>query len=213
MRLSSHANRRSGFTLVEVLVAGTASALILGCLCGVYFAIARSWQRQQGQAEALVATSQACSRLSDYISQSVGAIVYSRFSTGDSLAVNLPADTLSSNLYAPIWSDGKLQYRSGQWIGFYLSDSTGNYNRTGDILWAATVKLNVYPVIITPDRTWSMYYNQNRGRTAPLRSIRFTLTEDGSRKQVTMKIVSAYKIGNTEAQISQTRTTCLRNSE
>lgn len=214
MKLSYRANKRSGFTLVEVMVAGTASALVLGCLCSIYFAIARSWERQQGQASALMATSQACSRIADYLSQATGVVVVDRFTTGDAIAVVLPADSISGGFYVPTWSGGTLQYRSGQWIAFYLSDSSGSIYRSGDILWAGCVTWTYCGTwIVTPDKAWSLYYSSSRGRISPINCIKFVEQQVGSRTAVKITVAANYKVGNTTQQLSQTRTVCLRNSE
>ncbi len=145
-----------GFTLAELLIATTITALVLASLCGVYFTTAREWERQQGEADALLATSQTCARLADYVSQATGVSVQTRFATDDALAINLPADK-AYGFYAPIWSGDLLRYRSGTWVIFYLSDSTGSYMHTGDILWAATFTWAGFPASVVPDRSWSMY--------------------------------------------------------
>lgn len=211
MRHSLLADRnKSGFTLVELLIASTVLTLILTSLCGIYFSVAKEWERQDGRGTALAATSMACTRLSDYISQSVGAVVVNRLDTGDALAVNLPADS-AYGTYVPTWSGGKVQYQGGGWIIFYLSDSTGNYNRAGSILWAATMNWGSFPGSVTPDATWSLYYDQPKGRIAPISSIQFTLVND-SLARVTVTATSTYKTGTTQSQVRLVRTVCLQNA-
>lgn len=211
MRRSSFAGRVKGFTLVEVLITSTVLSLVLTSLCGIYLAVSKEWERQNGRGTALGATSMACSKMSDYISQSVGAVVVNRFSTGDALAINLPANTAYSGLYVPTWSCGKVQYQSGIWIVFYLSDSTGNYSRSGNILWAATMTWANFPNSVIPDPIWSLYYDQTKGRISPVTSLQFTTTTD-SLPKVTMVVTSAYKIGTTQSQVQLTRTVCLQNA-
>jgi len=201
----------AGFTLAELLVATAITALVLASLCGVYFSTAKEWERQQGEADALLATSQTCTRLADYVSQATGMTVRTRFTSSDTLTINLPADK-AYGIYAPIWSGGVVQYRSGTWVAFYLSDSTGSYMLNGNILWAATFTWAGFPASVVPDRAWSIYYNTQIGRTASLKSIRFTSDTSGVRPAVTITVVSAYKIGATEEQITQSRTVCLRNA-
>jgi prepilin-type N-terminal cleavage/methylation domain-containing protein len=185
---TSSRNRR-GFTLVELLIASTVLSLILTSLCGIYLSVAREWERQNGRGTALGATSMACTRLSDYISQSVGVVVVNRLATGDALAVNLPSNS-AYGTYVPTWSGGKVQYQSGSWIIFYLSDSTGNYNVGGNILWAATM---------------------NWGRIAPISSIQFSLVTD-SLPRVTITATSTYNTGTTQSQVRLVRTVCLQNA-
>ena len=212
MRHSLLADRsRRGFTIVEVLITSTVLSLVLTSICGIYFAVSKEWERQDGRGTALGATSMACSRLSDYISQSVGAVVMTRFTSGDAIAVNMPANTAYGGVYVPTWSSGKVQYQSGNWLIFYLSDATGNYSRAGTILWAATMTWGGFPGSVTPDSTWSLYYNQPKGRITPVTSIQFTLT-NSSLPRVTIAATSSYKTGTTQSQVSLTRTVCLQNA-
>ncbi|MGC8862875.1 MAG: PulJ/GspJ family protein [Armatimonadota bacterium] len=202
---------RGGFTLAELMVATTITALVLSSLCGVYFATAGEWERQQGEADALVATSQTCARLADYVSQATGVVINTRFTPNDTLAVNLPADRAYGS-YAPVWGGNVVRYRSGSWVIFYLSDSSGSYLTNGSILWAATFTWAGFPASVVPDRAWSMYYNTQLGRTASIRTIRFALDSSGSYPSVTITVASAYRIGGTEKQLTQSRTVCVRNA-
>lgn len=212
MRHSLLADRnKHGFTLVEVLITSTVLSLVLTSICGIYFAVSKEWERQDGRGTALGATSMACSRLSDYISQSVGAVVVTRFSTGDALAVNMPANTAYGGTYVPTWSGGKVQYQSGNWLIFYLSDATGNYNRAGTILWAATMTWSGFPGSVTPDSSWSLYYDLGKGKITPITSLQFVLTND-SLPRVTITAASSYKTGTTQSQVTLTRTVCLQNA-
>lgn len=186
-------------------------ALVLTSLCGIYISVAREWQRQQGQADALVATSTACSRLADYISQATGVSVQTRYTSGDTLALNMPADTRNNDIYIPTWSDGIVQYRSGNWIIFYLSDTSGSYSKSGNILWCASMNWTFFPWSVSPDASWSLYYNMNKGRIAPIDSLQFTLTTD-AHPRVTISAVSTYSVLSTTARIQQKRTVCLRNA-
>lgn len=198
-------------TLVELMIASAITAVVLTSLCGIYFSVARGFERQQGEADALLATTNACSKLSDYASRAMSAYVIDRFDIGDTLALNMPLDTAHNGLYVPIWNGGKLQCRSGQWLLFYLSDKTGSYNNKGDILWAATVTYNG-TYVITPDSAWSLYYDTGQGRVAPIDSVKFTVVDTPSGDKVTINVVASYEAGNTRKQIQQSRTVCLRNS-
>lgn len=213
MKLLSRATRsRRGLTLVELMVASAVTVFIIGSICGVYFSVVKEWQRQQGEGDALVATTRACSRVADYAAVAVGTYVTTRFTTNDVLTLNLPLDTAYSGTYVPIWNGGKMQYRSGPWIAFYLSDSTGNINRTGDILWAANVDMSGGSPVVVPDTSWSMYYNLNVGRITPLKSVRFDLDQSGAKPLLTITAVSGYKVGGAEKQLRETRTVCMRNA-
>ncbi|MGI6294833.1 MAG: PulJ/GspJ family protein [Armatimonadota bacterium] len=207
---SVNKTQKNGFTLVEVLVVSTVLALLLTSLCGIYLSVAGEWERQGGQGTALVATSMACTRLSEIMSQATGAVVLQRFEPGDAIAVNLPADR-AGGIYVPVWNSGKVQYQSGNWVVFYLSDSTGNYNRTGDILWSASMNWGMYPRGIVPDAGWSLYYNQPIGRVAPISSLQFSMSTD-DRPLVTIVATSEYKAGATQATLRQHKSICLQNA-
>jgi prepilin-type N-terminal cleavage/methylation domain-containing protein len=200
-----------GFTLAELLVSMCVMSIVLSSLCGIYFATAQEWQRQYGQNDALVATSQTCSRISDYVSQAVGAAVVTRFFANDTLLLNMPADQSGAD-YAPVWSGGKMQYRSGSWIAFYLSDSTGSALVNGDILWSGRASWAAGVYTITPDSDWSLYYGSQKGRIAPLTSLRFALDESGARPLVTITAVSTFPVGQTQKQTSMSKAVCLRNT-
>ncbi len=207
------ASKRSvGFSLVELLVASSVTAIVLTGICGVYFTIAREWERRQGLAQANTAVVDACSRLSQYISQAVGVELLTRFTSDDAIAVNLPLDSPYANVYAPVWSGGRFRFRSGSWIVFYLSDSTGSYYRYGDILWAGTMTWTGFPASVVPDNSWSMYYNTARGRTEGIKSLRFSMSSSGTRLIVTVTALATYTIGGVEKQVSHTRVVCLRNA-
>lgn len=199
-------------TLVEVLIVSAIMSVLFASLCEIYFSVADNSQRQRGEGEALVACSQACSRLNDYLSNAVTATVITRLSSGDTIAVCLPMDSAYTGLYVPAWTGGKLQYRNGNWLVFYLSDTSGNYSRNGTILWAATMTWAGYPGSVVPDSSWSLYYGQARGRIAPLKSLSFSLTSGTGGTRVTMSAVAAYKAGRSEKQFRLTRTVFLRNS-
>ncbi|MGQ9454322.1 MAG: PulJ/GspJ family protein [Armatimonadota bacterium] len=213
MKHLSHANRRnSGFSLMELLVASSVVAIVITSVCGVYFSVARAWEHQQGVARVSIAVESACTRLAQYISQAVSAQVVPRFASSDALAINLPLDSPYPGVYSPVWSRNRCQFRSGTWIIFYLSDSTGSYSRSGNILWAATMSWSDFPSSVSPDRGWSMYYDTNRGRVEDLKSLSFVVDSGGSRPMVVVTATASYSVGGAERDVSMTRTICLHNT-
>ncbi len=211
MRRLSPANRtQHGFTLIELLVVSAVLALVLTSLCGIYLSVAGEWERQDGRGTALSATSMACSRLTEMMSQATGAVVLQRFDPGDAIAVSMPANS-ANGIYVPTWNNGKVQYQSGNWVVFYLSDSTGNYNRTGDILWSASMNWGTYPRGIVPNTEWSLYYNRPAGRVAPISSLQFSVTT-GERPIVTIVAISQYKAGAAQAALRRQKSVCLQNA-
>ena len=200
-------------TLVELtVVIGVISFVLVG-LCEMYFAVSREWERQQGQGAALDATSQACARLNDYISQATDALPIIRPGQSDCLAVNLPADQ-AHGIYVPAPSGGELLYRTGTWILFYLSDSTGGYTRNGNILWCGTIPSPAQASTVVPDSNWSLYGN-GAGKITPISSMQFSLDASGLRKAVTATVTSAYTINQVtrgQGQLQQNITVCLSNN-
>ena len=210
-RFSTNANEDSGFTLLELLVTVAVLAVILTGLCEAFMANQRAWKRQSGASSALLATDAALSSLGSYASNAMDAQVYTRFSGNDVLAICLPAD-IAHGAYVPTTSVG-WDYRRGQCVVFYLSDSTGSYLRSGDILWAGTMLGWGTPssANVTPDSTWSLYPGTTVGRVAPIGSVTFGLTSGPSVKNVCMTVVASYKAGSTTAILRRTRNICLRS--
>ncbi len=202
----------AGFTLVELLVALTITSFVLVAACGSYFCTANEWQRQQGEAGAFLATSRACSTLGSNISQAYSATLETRFQTSDAIAINLPATTANS-IYVPTWSNNELQYTSGNWEIFYLSDSTGSYSKSGNILWEGAMSWTNFPSSVVPNSGWSLYYNSSHGQISPISSIKFALDTTGDRPKVTITATSSYTFGPATRQFSLTRAVALRNSD
>ena len=212
MRRSSPNNNKSGMALIELMMVAAILSLILTSLCGTFFMVQREWQRQRGREDALMAASRASSRLASYISQCIDVTVLNRFGTGDAIAVNLPMDT-ANGAYAPVWSGGRFSYRGGSWIVFYLSDLTGGYQKSGNVLWAASFpSWGGFPGNLVPDASWSLYYG-GRGRIEPVSSLRFTLDTTGVRPKVVLTVTSSYRVGGISRQLSQSRTVCVRNTK
>ena len=214
MKRSSRVSNELGMTLVELLVTAAVISAVLTSLCGIFLAVYSEWDRGAGEGQALLATSNACSRVADYTAQAVSAQTFRRFlATDDTLAICMPANS-AYGIYVPTWSGGQFRCLPGTWIVFYLSDSTGGYARSGDILWAGTfTTLAGFPANVVPDQSWSLYYDQSAGRIAPLSSLEFVYDASGSRPSVTIKATSQYDVRKSNVrQLQLSRTVCLRNS-
>lgn len=204
--------RRKGLTLVELTITVGVVSLVLASLCEIFFAVNREWGFQQGQATALDATSQAISAITPYLQQAVDVTVTTRLFANDALVVDLPADT-AHGIYIPRRNGTKLNYQAGQKIIFYLSDSSGSYLKSGDILWCGTAAGIVPLPIVTPDQNWSLYPN-GVGKVTPIDSIQFTVTGGGSRKKVTVTVSSDHTTNGVSRQVDslqQSVTVALRN--
>ena len=209
-RSSQNINNYKGFTLFELLITIAVMAVVLTGLCEVYFAVCQDWERQFGKGGAINATSQTIAKISENIMQSDDAAIVDRFTTGDVLALNLPADK-AHGIYVPMPVLDKLKYRSGRWIVFYLSDSTGSYSKNGDTLWLGNV--NAYGNVI-PDINWSKYPN-GLGKITPLSSIRFAIYTSGIRELISIEAKSSYTINKASNQsdiFKQSASVCVRNN-
>jgi hypothetical protein len=211
MRLLSRKKaNKGGLTLVELLVAASVSSLLLGSVCGIYFTIASDWQRQQGQQDAMDATSSACTRLSDYVSKCTTGYILTRFTTADTLAIALPADQAHGE-FVPVWDGGEFKTRTGNWIVFYLSDSTGSYYRNGDILWAGSMNWYGFPASVVPDKKWSLYYNSSKGNISGIKSLKFIVPGGTDKPYLTITVTSSYRVRGKIKTITRSKTISSKN--
>ncbi len=197
-------------TLVELLVAGVIASFVLTSLCGVYFLVGREWERQRSKQEAIAAATDAASQLASYSANATYVFSLTRFTTGDTLVVCLPADT-AYGVSVPVWDGSQYHYRLGTWVIFYLSDKTGSYRTQGNILWAGTVtNWSTFPDSVVPDSSWSLY-NGNTGKLTPITSLAFTVTDNDYRSTVAMQIGTTYKVGRSSVSFTHSRVQSARN--
>lgn len=198
--------------MAELLVVTSILALLLTSLCGVYLAMVFQWQRQQGEGDALVATSRTFAAVSAELSQAVTANLVNQRGPDSAIIYTLPLDKdTTGQYYVPKWVGNALQYRPGAQKAFYLSDSTGNFDRTGKILWRGVIS-GSYPFsyTITPDPTWDA--DAQRGRISPLDSLHFSTDNWGSPLRVTVTTTTSYLINNSNTQMTRNLSVFLRNA-
>ncbi len=198
-------------TLIEVMIVVAVLSVVLSSLCGVYITVGDEWQRQDGSRDCQIAASSACNRIGDYISQGVQFRFLKKNGSTDNnvLAVCLPADS-AYGMYVPVPDNDQFKYQDGSWVVFYLSDSTGSYSASGNILWAATAaQESDIPDHIVPDVTWSLYPGSTRGLITPLSSVSF---QDNSVdfRAVTVTAGAQCKAGVTTKTIQMSKTVCSR---
>ena len=208
---STRDSRTTGFTLVELLVTISCMAVVFSGLCGVFLANQAEFDRQSGISTALVATRTACDEIGTQVENAMYAKVFTRYTSGDTLAICLPADS-AYGTYVPV-SANSYKYRNGQSWVFYLSDSTGNYYRPGNILWRATLAEWKNPVatVITPDTAWSCLPDTTQGRIAPITSVTFSMPFSWKSAMVNVTVSADYKASSTVASLTRTRKACLRS--
>lgn len=203
---------RAGFTLAELLVVVSILSILLTSLCGIYLAMVMQWERQQGQGDALIATSRAFTTMSSELSQAVSVDMIDHSGHNSAVVYTLPLDKDSSNqYYVPKWVGGSLQYRAGAKMAFYLSDSTGQFDRNGNILWRGVVS-GTYPFsgTISPDPSWDA--DPQRGRIAPLDSLSFDTDNWAHPVRVTVTATSSYVIRDSTTHMTRKLSIFLRNA-
>lgn len=182
MRHSSQSISSSGFTLVELVVAVALVALVVGATLLVFWSGITLWDRHQAESTALWNSTEAVRRIMADARDAARCAVWARSGLSDALEVILPADTDANGNYVPAWYQGKLIYREGQRVIFYLSDATGAYDASGQILWRGTISGASNPTRsnVAPDTQWSLYYNTRQGQLSGIESVTFaTQDKDG----------------------------------
>lgn len=188
-------------------------SILLTSICGIYLAILNEWQRQQGQGDSLVAISRTFAAVSSELSQAITVDSLDHHGHHCVIVYTLPLDKDSSGqYYVPKWVDGNLEYRPGPQKAFYLSDSSGDYDHTGDILWRGTIS-GVYPFAYTivPDPTWDA--DAQRGRISHLDSLTFDPDDWGNPHDVTINASSSYKFRDSNTVMDRTLVVSLRNAD
>jgi hypothetical protein len=124
------------------------------------------WSRQQAETTARWNSTEATCQIADQARQAVRCRKGDRPGLPDALEVVLPADTDADGNYVPVWEQGKLIYREGPRLIFYLSDESGGYDAVGSILWRGVITDLEKPGVanVDPDEAWSLYYDTGRGR-------------------------------------------------
>lgn len=202
----------SGVTLAELLVVTSVLSILLTSLCGIYLAMISQWQRQQGQGDSLVATSRTFTAVSSELSQAITVDCLNHQGAHGTIVYTLPLDKDATNTYyVPKWVNGTLQYRPGQQKVFYLSDSTGQFDHTGNILWRGIIS-GSYPFSysITPDPAWDA--DPQRGQISPIDSLSFDSDNWGHPLRLTVTVNTSYTTGDSTASISRSLSVFLRNA-
>lgn len=122
---------RRGVTLIEILVAATVLALVMGAVLGVFNFSTRQWGRQVSRSEALLSANQAMNALCKDIGNSINV---QADSSGVLSVFTLPGRTDAAGNYVPVLQNGSLAYQPGLQIHYHLSNGKGNA-QGGTNLW------------------------------------------------------------------------------
>lgn len=206
-----------GFTLVELLVTVMVFSVVVTGLCDVFIANQNAWNRQSSASDALIASDTATANLQSYISNAMDSRIYTRTTTADVLVVCLPAD-FAHGVYVPsregiFGHTDTLEYQPGQSIVFYLSDSTGSYDHTGNILWAGSLPGWATPdaTNVCPDESWSLHPGTSQGRCSPVTSLKFVAPPGQQYASIEATVTSSYNVAGKTVTLTRTRRICLRN--
>lgn len=183
-------------------------SLVLTAICGVYLMIQTEWSRQQGQEDTRTAARQAILDVAAYMKVAYSANVMTRFTPNDTLRFYLPMD-MAYGIYVPQRSSNNYRPDTLTPYYFYLSDSTGDYTHSGDILWAGY--WSSWRVVGDP--SWSLYPGTTKGRIAPVQSLSFAVDNTGFRPRVTTTVTTSCTIKGTQKQFILSAVTSLRNSD
>lgn len=165
---------RRGFTVTEVIIASATSVLMLTTLVSLfYFCTVRSANAVANAGSVLQAQILA-DELGHMIRNSVSGSVQTHATLGrKSLRLVMPTvasdtdgngaiDTFQPSTVSRTNSE---KYGAAKRVWFYMSDATGLYDRSGNILWRAEVDGDGVPTSPTErKRAWGYYYTTNNHR-------------------------------------------------
>ncbi len=151
--------RQAGLTLVEGLVVLAVGSTLVALLLMVYVQGTGRYSHLQAQS----LTERVVENAFREIEDACWRAMYAEVKNGK-LFFTYPRDFDAYGNPIPHNEGGRVRYRRGERFVYYLSDATGNPNRSGTILWRGIVAPNG---AILPDRERSLYSN-GRGRITPL---------------------------------------------
>jgi type II secretory pathway pseudopilin PulG len=174
-------NRKRGFTLVELLIVSSLTTMVVGTLGAVVTTVlTRSSYSITNTSNVLEqhllfeeigqTIEQACEV--ELVTQGgMTALVCTMPKTGvDTTGDNVPdkfePDTVSRRQIG--------KYERGLRIWYYRSDATGEFGKSGSVLWRAIMSNSNKPGASDADRSWAYYY-EGKPRWGLIESVGFTL--------------------------------------
>lgn len=193
--------RRSGVTLIELMIACGLTALIVTAVLGVYVYALQLWDRGQAESSTYTTASLGMVRICKALEQAT----YADTDAYGNLKIWVPRDRETGGDYLPCWeSNAQLAYHMGDEVIFYLSNYTGASSASGDILWKR--------VNGCPDTGWSMFPNSKQGRVSPVQSLSLQVVYvSGTRRLVQVTLTAQQKVGRKTESLTLKRYVYLRN--
>jgi hypothetical protein len=130
---------KSGFSLIEALIAMVVMVFILGAVGILYFTSFRVWQRCSAQSQADPPAHLAIGRITKELKNASAVTTIA----ANSLSFTLPATTLVQNPYngSEYIKVNVLPLTPARQISYYLSDATGAAGGSGTMLWRSEQNL------------------------------------------------------------------------
>ncbi len=195
--------RHQGLSLMEALIALAVSGLLIALLMGVYVQGTGGYSRVQAQN----LTERTVELAFRAIENACWDAMYAEVDNGR-LILTYPRDTDAYGNPIPVRKGNTPVYRTGQRYAYYLSDTTGNPNRPGTILWRGRVSNSG---VITPDREWSME-SAGRGRIMPLVEFIPTVQINPTGITVTIQAKAQLRSGGEVYETRRQRSFLVRNA-
>lgn len=199
-------NRKRGFTIAELLIVSSLTAVVVGTLGAVVSAVMTRTSysitntgnvlEQHLLFEEIGKTiEQACQV--ELVTQSGHTALVCTMpktgvdTTGDKIPDKFEPDAVSRRQIG--------KYERGIRIWYYRSDATGEFGKSGTVLWRAIMSNSNKPGPSDGDRSWAYYY-EGKPRWALVESIGFTLDPDSKSVKLTCSVSTLAR--NQKRQIS-----------
>jgi hypothetical protein len=197
-------------TLIELMVALGAASVVMAGVLGVYFFAASQWDTGAADVEAFTTAAEGMERMCQDIEKGRSASIMVLPDGRELLRVRLlPSAITDAGIdYFPDSSDTSYSMPPPEEYWFYLSDTTGQTIRNGDILWRAYMPIAASTQI---DPEWSLYYDSGKGRVSGVTGLDFSIDSSDDIVYVTMTVKGTE--GQKEASRSLSRWVHMRSHD
>ncbi len=158
-------NKRSGFTLVEMVLASVITAIIMGALTAIYANMASTTARSLAKANVLLQTETLLEDM-EVVASQASVIQVVAFGGRTAMKCTMPlngADTNNDGVLDTFTPDSVSRrqipkYNRGLRIWYYQADATGDPNVDGTVMWKATRPDDSNPTTSDVLSSWTSYY-------------------------------------------------------
>jgi Tfp pilus assembly protein PilV len=164
-------SKRSGFSIIEVLLAAVLTAVVLGALTSVYSFAARTASNAAASANATRQAQMLGNEIAKVVRNAVQCdVIVGSGNTG--LRCTMPANGVDVDgdgyldTYSPqrISKRGLEKWGKGNRVWFYMANSTGDFSKPGTIVWRAQRIDDSPPTSSDCDSKWAYYYGSSKLR-------------------------------------------------